>query len=97
MKIVTLFQSLLIIALLFLTACNSTEHKTIKTGQKATLKETLDTAIDANISSNEAGMIMSVWQDGEVLYTGQNPAIRALDVCSKVHRVPREHRSQTVL
>lgn len=71
MKIGTLFQSLLIIALLFLTACNSTEHKTIKTGQKATLKETLDTAIDANISSNEAGMIMSVWQDGEVLYTGQ--------------------------
>ena len=32
-----------------------------------------------------------------VLYTGQNPAIRALDKCSNVHRVPREHRSQTVL
>ncbi|MGX5201201.1 serine hydrolase domain-containing protein [Aliikangiella sp. IMCC44632] len=40
----------------------------IRTGVKETLKETLDTALNENISANEAGLSMLVVQRNEVLY-----------------------------
>lgn len=55
-----------------LLACNSNgkKHETIKTGVKATLTETLDTVLEANLTDEDPGLIISVWQNDVNLYTG---------------------------
>ena len=55
--------------MIFLTACNSSgSHETIEIQPKSTLKETLDTAIDINISANEPGMAIMILKDNDVIY-----------------------------
>ncbi len=58
--------------LLSLSACNSNgkKHETIETGVQSTLAETLDTVLAANLNDDEAGLIISVWQNDVNLYTG---------------------------
>jgi len=52
--------------------CNShgEKHETIKTGIQATLGETLDTVLEANLSDDHSGLIISVWKNDVNLYTG---------------------------
>ena len=63
--------------LLFITACSEdATNQTIETEVQETLTATLDTAIDANIAVDNAGLIMSVIEDGEVVYTGMKGLAR---------------------
>lgn len=67
------FQNLMVMGiLLFISACNSNgkKHETIKTGVQSTLAETLDTVLEANLNDDNAGLIISVWQNDVNLYTG---------------------------
>lgn len=79
MKVKGYFQfTTIVVSFLLLCACNSTgkQHKTIKTGVQATLQETLDTALEANLEADAPGLIVSVWQNGENLYTGMKGIAR---------------------
>ncbi|MCL1044754.1 beta-lactamase family protein [Shewanella electrodiphila] len=48
--------------------CQSDDNSTIKTGLKGTLQETLDIALDTNLSDSEAGLTMMVVQNGVIKY-----------------------------
>ena len=54
-----------------ISACNNNgkQHETIKTGVQATLAETMDTFLAANLKDNAPGLIVSVWQNDMNLYT----------------------------
>ncbi len=77
----SLHALMLICTLLLLLACNSNGGKkqTIETGVKATLAETLDTVLAANINDDDPGMIVSVWQDDVNLYTGMKGIARPME------------------
>jgi CubicO group peptidase (beta-lactamase class C family) len=62
--------TLLLFSTLLFFGCASEKQKTIETGKQSTLSETLNKAIDTNIEDNEAGLIITVWQNGQILYTG---------------------------
>ncbi len=53
---------------ILLSACG--EHNFIETGVQATLAETFDTYLDANLDDNSPGMAILVVKDGEVAYNG---------------------------
>ena len=69
----TCFKILIITGVLLgLSACNSNgkKHETIETGVQSSLDKTLDTVLAANLNNDEAGLIISVWQNDVNLYTG---------------------------
>ena len=78
MDIRILTRSLLLATILMLSACGDSDNSsnTVKTGIQPTLDETLDQAINANINDNQAGLTVSVWQDGEILYSGMKGLAR---------------------
>lgn len=65
-------------AFLFLGACVSDgkKHATVETGIQATLEETMDTFLDANLKDDAPGLIVSVWQNDVNLYTGMKGLAR---------------------
>ena len=62
-------KALSLFLILSVIGCNSNDNRTIETGVRNTLQETLDAALEANIGINEPGLTISVWQDGIELYS----------------------------
>jgi len=72
-----LMRVCLVLFSLVIGACgDDKEDITIRTGPKATLTETLDTLLAANIADDEPGMIIAVWQNGTLLYKGMKGLAR---------------------
>ncbi|WP_448549428.1 serine hydrolase domain-containing protein [Thalassotalea fusca] len=77
MNYTLLLRICLLLLVLFTSACGSEKKdSTVKTGPKATLTETLDTLLAANIADDEPGMIIAVWQNGTLLYQGMKGLAR---------------------
>ena len=56
--------------LVFISSCSVQDIDFEKTGIKSTLKETLNSYLDANIAASSPGMAILVLQDGTVKYSG---------------------------
>ena len=71
MKLTPIKQFTLFVILFTLTACQSSNNsETEKLMVKKTLKETLDAAINKNVEGSQAGLIMLLVQNDEVIYEG---------------------------
>jgi CubicO group peptidase (beta-lactamase class C family) len=69
MVVVRLTKIVVFITIFFvICGCQSDDNSTIKTGLKGTLQETLDIALDTNLSDSEAGLTMMVVQNGAIKY-----------------------------
>ena len=76
MKVSKLLSTVLMFGVILLTACDSEKDETIEIELQPTLAETLDKALDVNIAEDEPGMIVAVWQNGTLLYTGMKGLAR---------------------
>ncbi|MGS2719526.1 serine hydrolase domain-containing protein [Paraglaciecola aestuariivivens] len=68
--------ALFVFCVMSVVGCNSNDNKTIETGVRITLQETMDSALEANIGINEPGLTLSVWQDGVELYSNSRGIAR---------------------